>query len=174
MRLTNYIRDAFIEAAMQDVPSKVNHTEEIRKLAQTDILSRLPKDILKIWTENKESRSFLIIKHDDVRSVSFVYPSVGEYSSGRRPLSEEVKAKIDVLADEMVANNKVMKELRGKLKGAAYACTTTKQLRELLPEFESYLPAEVEQSARSLPVVANIVSEFTKAGWPAKKKEGKK
>ena len=42
MRLTNYIRDAFIEAAMQDVPAKKVHTEEIRKLAQDDIFTRLP------------------------------------------------------------------------------------------------------------------------------------
>jgi len=50
-----------------------------------------------------------------------------------------------------------------------YACTTTKQLRELLPEFDRYLPAEEEKTLRTLPVVQNIVADFVKAGWPAKK-----
>ena len=170
MRLTNYIRDAFIEAAMQDVPSTCNHTEEIRKLAQADVFSRLPKDIYKIWTENGESRSFLKVRHDSIRGVSFVYPATDEYRSGARPVSDKVKAKIDVLADEMEADYKVKKDLRSKLKGAAYSCNTTKQLRELLPEFDSYLPPEEAPSPRSLPVVANIVADFAKAGWPKDKK----
>lgn len=168
MRLTNYIRDAFIEAAMQDVPATKVHTEEIRKLAQEDIFTRLPKDIQKIWSENNESRSFLKIRHDSYRGVSFVYPSIDEYSSGDRPLSDKVKAKIDKLADEMKEDKKMRDSLQGKLKGAAYACTTTKQLRELLPEFGRYLPEEEAQTARSLPVVANIVADFAKAGWPKK------
>jgi hypothetical protein len=86
-------------------------------------------------------------------------------------LSAEVKKKMDDAKRVRDDEEKALQGLRSKLKGAAYACTTTKQLRELLPEFDKYLPEEVAASARSLPVVANIVAEFTKAGWPSKGKK---
>lgn len=173
MRLTNYIRDAFIEAAMQDVPVKCNHSEEIRKLAFADVFSRLPKDIQKIWKENGEARSFLIERHDSIADTSFAYPSTDKYSNGKRSISAEAKAKIDALKAEMDADSRIRKDLRDKLKGAAYSCTTTKQLRDLLPEFDQYLPAEEEQTCRTLPAVANLVADFTKAGWPKKAKAAK-
>lgn len=173
MRLTNYIRDAFIEAAMQDVPVKCNHSEDIRKLAYEDVFSRLPKDIQKIWKEAGEARDFLKQRHDSIAGVSFVYPSTHEYSSGNRPISEAVKKKINALKVEMDADLKVRRDLQSKLKGAAYSCTTTKQLRDLLPEFGRYLPEEEEKTCRTLPAVANLVADFTKAGWPKKSKAAK-
>ena len=45
----------------------------------------------------------------------------------------------------------------------------------MLPEFEKYLPADEQKALRSVPVVANLVADFTKAGWPkdkAARKEG--
>lgn len=41
-----------------------------------------------------------------------------------------------------------------------------KALRAAMPEFAKYLPEADKAPDRSLPVVANVVSEFTKAGWP--------
>jgi hypothetical protein len=172
MRLTNYIRDAFIEAAMQDIPKKKSNLEEMSKIAQEDINSRLPKNIKKIWLENTDERDFLIVRHDSFKKASFCYPSTSAYSSGSRPLRDSVKAKLELMAEENDAECKKLNELRSKLKGAAYACTTTKQLRDLLPDFSKYLPNEEEQTARSLPVVANIVEEFKKAGWPKTQPKG--
>ena len=43
-----------------------------------------------------------------------------------------------------------------------------------LPEFAHYLPAEDAPAGRSLPVVANLVTDFVKAGWPKDKKVTKK
>lgn len=172
MRLTNYIRDAFIEAAMQDIPKKKSNLEEMSKIAQEDINSKLPKNIKKIWLDNTDERDFLIVRHDSFANASFCYPSTSQYSSGARPLSDEAKAKLKVMEEENNTEEKKLKDLRSKLKGAAYACTTTKQLRDLLPDFSKYLPKEEEQTARSLPVVANIVEEFKKAGWPKTQSKG--
>jgi hypothetical protein len=169
MRLTNTIRDAFIRAAMDDVPLGRSHIEEIRKLAQDDVFSKLPKDIQKIWKENKESRAFLRVRHDSVCNVSFAYPAISEYSNRTISISSEVKQKIQELRTEMDADDKVRKDLKDKLHGIAYSCTTRKQIAEALPEFEKYLPEDEGKALRSLPVVANIVADFTKAGWPAKK-----
>jgi hypothetical protein len=168
MRLTNYIRDAFIEAAMQDVPKKSDNKEELRKIASDDIVSRLPKSIQKIWKDNGEERAFLIVRHASYAGIGYAHPAISEYSGGERNLSEEVKKKMKAAEELRNAEEKILKDLRNKLKGAAYACTTTKQLRELLPEFDKYLPEEQAQTARSLPVVANIVADFAKAGWPKK------
>lgn len=59
-----------------------------------------------------------------------------------------------------------MENLQTRLKGVAYACTTRKQLEEALPEFSSYLPEEEAKAAKNLPAVANVLSDFVKAGWP--------
>jgi hypothetical protein len=81
-----------------------------------------------------------------------------------------VKSRLDEIREKHDVHHNSMTSLRTKIKGAAYACNTTKQLRELLPEFERYLPAEEEKTLRTLPVVQNIVADFVKAGWPDKKK----
>lgn len=171
MKLTNYIRDAFIDAALADVPKGCDHEEAIRKIAQADLLAQVPALIQKAW-KDPDLIQYIRRRSDSYGDVSVAYPSAddGWGSRGKRQLGTEAQKKVDKLAGEMLADLALRKDLRQKLKGAAYACNTTKQLRELLPEFAKYLPAEEEQTCRTLPVVANIVADFTKAGWPAKKK----
>ena len=48
----------------------------------------------------------------------------------------------------------------------ALGASTRKGLADALPEFEKYLPADEPAAVRSLPVVANVVADFVKAGWP--------
>ena len=47
-------------------------------------------------------------------------------------------------------------------------CKTRAALAAALPEFEKYLPADEPKALRSLPSMANVASEFVKAGWPKK------
>lgn len=169
MKLTNYIRGAFIESAMKDVPRQCDHAEQIRKIAQADLLAQAPAIIQKAW-KDPATIEFMKRRCDSYGGVSCVYPTNDEYRNGRKSLTPEAQKKVDKLAAEVEADAALRRELRSKIKGAAYACSTTKQLRELLPEFARYLPAEEEKTCRTLPVVANIVADFTKAGWPAKKK----
>ena len=56
---------------------------------------------------------------------------------------------------------------------AAMSCTTRKALANLLPEFEQYLPEDTPAAIRSLPAIANIVADFSKAGWPKDKTKEK-
>lgn len=168
MKLTNYIRDAFIEAAMKDVPKSCDHTEEIRKIAHADLVAQLPSVIQKAWKDNA-TMVYLKRTTDTYGGVSVAYPTTNEYDRTTAKLTADVQKRVDKLAAEMKADKALRQDLRSKLKSAAYACNTTKQLRELLPEFDKYLPAEEEKTCRTLPAVANIVADFTKAGWPAKK-----
>lgn len=170
MKLTNYIRDAFIDAAMADVPKGCDYEEEIRKIASADLLGQLPPLIQRAW-KDPNTIGFIKRRTGKYGGVSVAYPSeTDRWNVPERPLTPDAQKKVDKLAAEMQADAEVRRSLRQKLKGAAYACNTAKQLRELLPEFSKYLPAEEERTCRTLPVVANIVAEFTKAGWPDKRK----
>ncbi len=51
------------------------------------------------------------------------------------------------------------------LRGVVEGCNTVKQLKEALPEFAKYAPHE-EATSKNLPALANVVAEFSKAGWP--------
>lgn len=172
MRLTNYIRDAFIKSAMHDVPKAADHTEAIRKLALDDVLSGCPKEVQKLWA-NAATRNYVNTSYIYINSNSVCVPSNGSRHSSDTSLSATAKAEIAKLVEAMKAEEKKRGDLESRLKSVAYACTTRKALAEALPEFEKYLPPEEEKAVRSLPVIANLVADFTKAGWP-KAKAGQK
>ena len=83
---------------------------------------------------------------------------------------EALRAEVDALKAEMDASNKARKALAEKLRAVAYSVTTRKALAAALPEFEKYLPPDDAAAIRTLPVVANVVADFVKAGWPKGKK----
>lgn len=84
-------------------------------------------------------------------------------------LKPEALSKITVLGDEALAQKRRRKDLEAKLSAAAESCTTRKALADLLPEFAKYLPEDEAAACKTLPAVANIVADFTKAGWPKAK-----
>ena len=163
MKLTNYIRDAYIKAIMADVPT-VDYNEQAEKMARDHIKRMFAKDFPKIKIEDVAQwlcRGSINLPGNlaaiyDVR-ISYDCLKATEVWG---PLSEMAKEH-----DKQAAQRNA---LRSQLKSAAYSCTTSKQLRELLPEFDKYLPAEEEKTLRTLPAVANIMAEFSKAGWPKK------
>lgn len=173
MKLTNLIRDAFIKGAMNDVPSKADNSEQIRKLVLDDMVSKLPAPVRSLW-DDKNHRHWLKTDYNSYGGVSVLYPCVQQYNSWNKPkLSPVVQAQVDLLEAEAKQDKETRSALEAKLKAAAYGCTTRKQLVELLPEFEKYLPEDSAKATRTnLPAVANLLSEFTKAGWPKNKKVG--
>ena len=166
MKLTNYIRDAFVSSVMNDVPT-IDYTEQAFKVFMPAYLAMLPDSVQDVWHDPK-TREYLRTSYASLCGQSFVTPALGGYNNIPKPVS--VTDKLDAINALHKAQSDSMSSLRAKIKGAAYACNTTKQLRELLPEFERYLPAEEEKTLRSLPAVQNIVADFVKAGWPDKKK----
>lgn len=173
MRLTNYIRDAFVRAAMHDVPKEVDHSEEIRKLVLDDFVSKLQPKVRAVW-DDKTICDWLKTDHNSYGNVSVTYPSREQSGWGQKPkLTDSVQKKVDALALKKTENEKIRDELERKLKGVAYSVSTRKQLADALPEFEKYLPEDEAKAIRTLPVVTNVVAEFVKAGWTTKK-DGKK
>lgn len=162
MKLTNMIRDAFVRAAMDDVP-KVYYAEQALVLAH------------KTMNELRE-KTFpgvdLILAEDwfEKRSVTMPTSFNNIYTSAPHSnvlkMNTKVWAKLEELNLANTAQSKKLEDLRTKLRAVAYSCTTRKALADLLPEFEKYLPADTPAAMRTLPVVANVVADFTKAGWP--------
>ncbi len=170
MKLTNLIRDAFVTGVMNDVPSKSDNSEAIRKLVVDDMVQRLPASVRKLW-DDKANRHWIKTDFNSYGGVSINYPSTERSNAWNKPaLTPAVQAQVDALYEETTKDQATRAALHAKIKAAAYSCTTRKQLVELLPEFEKYLPEDSAKATRTnLPAVANLLSEFTKAGWPKNK-----
>lgn len=162
MRLTNFLRDSFVRAAMADVP-KVNYEDQAQGIARAFMKAEFSRIFPKI-DMNGEALSWLnktsVDMPGSIGNVHCVSPEWG-YLKGK-PVWEELQ-KLAALNSEQNAKHR---DLRDRLNSVAYACTTRKQLLEALPEFEAYLPAEEAKAAKNLPALANVLSDFVKAGWP--------
>lgn len=165
MKLTNYIRDAFIKSVMADVPF-VDYTEQARKLVQDDIFSQLPATIQKAFKDSA-TRAWVRVCTYEYLGFSVAVPSnVGEWTNNPPSLTEAGRTALAQIRSLYKEQETSRKELSARLRGAAYGCNTRKALAELIPEFDKYLPPEEEKTCRSLPVVANLMTDFMKAGWP--------
>lgn len=171
MKLTNTLRDAFIRAAMNDVP-QVDYDAQIDKLFRDAAVAALPAKV-RALLKDKECERYV---HFEYRSFTGLYRNQHVPCSRFREdfkLPPEVQTQIRALIDKSEAQGRQRNDLERKLRGVAYGVTTRKALADALPEFVKYLPADEQAAARSLPVVANVVAEFVKAGWPKDAKMAK-
>lgn len=159
MKLTNYIRDAFIRAAMDDVP-KVEYSEEIRKLIHAAAVAEMPPAVASAY---KKHPDWFNLAGRNIDEWSYTYLPIPAEKPFKNKIVFECIKELIVKSQRQASQRD---DLRRKLKGIAYGCTTRKALAEALPEFVKYLPAETGPAIRNLPVVANVVSDFVKAGWP--------
>ena len=164
MKLTNSIRDAFVRAAMNDVPS-VDYVEQYRKVMIDDGVAQLPPAVRKLW-DNKATRDYVNLVHvGRYGEFSVCVPGLSDHkvSTAAAEMGAALKAQSE-------AQDATRKSLRSKLEQAANSVSTRKALVDMLPEFEKYLPADEAAANRSVPVIANLVADFSKAGWPKGKK----
>lgn len=166
MKLTKYIREAFVRAVMQDVPKPEDFEAQAHKLVIEDAISKLPAKVQPLARDNEARYCLRTSSHwmHPFSSVIVFEPRDSDYHP-----SPEVQGQVDELAEKKRADDKMRNDLQEKLMAAAMSCTTRKALAELLPEFEKYLPEDTPAAMRTLPAVANIVADFAKAGWPAGK-----
>ena len=171
MRLTNFLRDGFIRAVMHDVP-KIDYEEQAQKMAREAIKAKFNKAFPGLdYDKVGESGWFESGSVDLPRYINNIYakPSCGY---GMLKSDEKLWAKLEALGAKKREQDERMTSLETRLKGVAYACTTRKQLEEALPEFSKYLPEEEAKAAKTLPALANVLSDFVAAGWP-KQNQGK-
>lgn len=163
MKLTNSMRDAFVRSAMDDVPS-IDYAEKIRSEAQKLAVAGLPPKVRAIYAD-AALRPYVGTYWRNVANVHMNLP--GKDREEADTFAEKLKH-LKAASEEQSASHT---SLRAKLKAVAYGVTTRKALAESLPEFVKYLPADEQAALRTVPVLANVVTDFVKAGWP---KGGKK
>lgn len=168
MKLTNTVRDAFVRAAMADVPA-IDFTEQIRAIVVADAVEQLPPKVRTVYKDSS-LRHFVSTTWwgGKWNGGSVCVPG---HDDGKFKLSEQATAKVTDLQAQKTAQDDQHKTLRERLRAVAYSVSTRKALAEALPEFEKYLPADEAAALRTVPVIANVVADFVRAGWP---KDGKK
>lgn len=130
----------------------------------------LPEKVKAVLTD-PESSAWLrygtySVRQDGI-TVSVAVPSQSNYDYEGKDLPATTLSEVSKLTKLWAEQKKVHRELETKLEGVAAACTTRKALVEMLPEFEKYLPAdEATANKTNLPALANVVTDFVKAGWP--------
>jgi hypothetical protein len=169
MRLTEIMRSAFVRAAIQDIPNDFKALEaEAHKLVVQDSIDQLPKQLV-FATGDKNLSSYLHRTNHWFRNSPFNSVYVFAQDRGDYIVSEKTAKKVAELSEKASTAQQTVYDLHNKLESVAKSCNTRKQLAELLPEFEKYLPADTPAASRSVPAIANLVTEFTKAGWPKEK-----
>lgn len=175
MRLTNYIREAFIRSALADVPN-VGYAEEARKIITKDAFDRLPFEVQEM-TKDPRLEKYVPRGYESFEVFSaevYTDRENNAHNWNRRnqlpAFSKEAKAKLQDLVNKSKEQHTVRTRLEQKLRQVAYSVTTRKALVESLPEFEKYLPPEQSAASdRSVPVIVDVVKEFKDAGWPKPK-----
>ncbi len=161
MKLTNYMRDAFVRAVMDDVP-EVDYKQQIRDTARKVVIDAMPAKLRAVW-DDPRLQDYLITDHIRVAECMYeylpTYPNIKDSLDAQAHILEALRAKHRAQETQRY-------ELRVKVKAVAYSAKTRKQLAEMLPEFEKYLPVDEAAAIRTLPVVANVVAELMAAGWP--------
>ena len=160
MRLTNYMRDAFVSAAMDDVPRE-DFEEQARALLVKAAVSCLPPKVRALY-DDPATRDF-------VCHTQLPYGFGYAYVPGLGTLPVGTQEKYDGLKKNQKEQDMRLHGLRCQLHGVAYSARTRKALVALLPEFEKYLPADDSAACKTLPAIANVMADFAKAGWPKDK-----
>jgi len=166
MRLTKYIREAFVRSAMSDVP-KIDFDAQAEKLVRDTIKSLMPEQIKKAVSD-ADCKEWINTEYTATPSQFSSYSNFAPRHSNYiiRDKAPQIWAELEVLSKLKKEQGSKLNDLERKLSGCADSVTTRKALATLLPEFEKYLPADEPSAIKTLPAVANVVADFTNAGWP--------
>lgn len=165
-------REDFVTSVMADVP-KVDYYDMIEKEGRADLESQLPAEIKKMMKSEVLSkylgRSYVsITQYREVDGHGTI--SISTVAQHEK-FSPEFKARKNELVKLHNEQLQTRRDLTNKLSATASICKTDKQLAERLPEFSKYIPKKGGAvTSANLPALANLVADFTKAGWPADKK----
>jgi hypothetical protein len=165
MRLTKTDKQAFVTAVMNDVP-EVDYNEICRKEVTAWCDARMPEEVKAVMKKYPEwiNQTYFSTPYG-LSNVSIVAPEsiytdgCGEFGTRLHEL-----ARLKKLQDEQRG------DMKRKVEAMIEPCTTLKQAKERLPEFEKYLPKErTGTGVGNLPAVANVVAALMEAGWPKDK-----
>ena len=172
MRMTKQLQEAFVKGVLADVPT-LDYQGMLLPIVLADFVGQLPEPVRAIW--NGPLRDYVNLQYFSAGDGSWGDTTRWHYSCevpwptdcarDNLKLTPAGQKNVDALTKKWAAQNKRIATLKTKLEGAVKAYTTVKTLREALPEFAKYLPAE-DATPSNLPALANVVSDLVQAGWP--------
>jgi hypothetical protein len=170
MRLNKYDKQAFVAAALDDVPLE-DFDAQAQKLWNETVKAGLPVDLLNTITKypNWFSVSYIDMP-GTLSNFATVFKEAGDSRNQWQSKFPELFAQIKDLEAKKRTQSATLERLRQQLEGAIGQCSTLKQAVSLLPEFVKYLPQDRDgdKQCRQMPVVANLVTDLINAGWPKK------
>jgi hypothetical protein len=173
MRLTIADREAFVRAAMDDVP-KVDYSKLAKEVVIKFLKETVPVDIQNMIVKYPEwFQAYTVCMPHNIDHFST--PLAHRYREWQAVITDEtLRSRIRELSAAATKQSDERLAIHQKLHSAIGSCTTLKQATELLPEFVKYLPQERNGTVvRSMPVVANLVTDMMNMGWPKGKDDGK-
>lgn len=164
-------REDFVDSVMADVP-KIDYCNMIESEARKDLESQLPAEIKKLMKSELSKylgKSYISVTNyrelEGVGSISI------QTAAQHEKFSQEFRTRRAELMKLHNAQYETRSNLKTQLRATAEMCRTDKQLAERLPEFSKYIPKKGGAvTTANLPALANLVADFTKAGWPKDKK----
>ena len=151
MKLTNYMRDAFIRSVMQDVPHP--DYSKLHDEAQEALVKAMSPKVRAAYKE-------------DPKALKATYTNFGRESRTLYYGSVDHSKVLAPIYDKAYARNEAEK----KLKSVVYGCSTVKQLRDAFPEFGKHLPSDNKPVTANLPAVSGVVAQVVSLGMKLEEK----
>lgn len=153
MKLDKWQKQGIVTAIMDDVPRKSD--EQRVEEVQAAMVKAMSAPIRRLYKTNPNALK-------QVWLTSIIRDFGGKHIICGDAKVEDV---VKIFEEEIEARNTVKRNLTVIVEG----CSTLKQLQAALPEFVKYMPTEA-QPTKNLPMLANVVADLTKMGWPKGKK----
>ena len=164
MKLTKFDKDAFVSSVMNDVP-QIDYKAQADKLCRAWAIEQMPPVVAAAYAAHPQYFENCYLRQPDGFQRCYVPMPENEYKLKER--APEFWEKLQALADANNAQRDVLRSLEIKVKNSIGACSTLKQAKERLPEFEKYLPTDRDGKVTpNLPALANLVTDLVAAGWP--------
>lgn len=155
MKLNKYQKEGIVRAIMNDVP-KPDKTKRHAAI-QAAIVKAMSPECRKIYNRNPSAlaKQYLgDISYDDV-----------SWHTRDVVIGDVPEANVEAIIKPYRDADDAYYTARRRLHAAVDGCSTLKQLKTALPEFEKYYPTEA-QPTKNLPALANVAADLVKLGWP--------
>jgi len=162
-RLTNVMRDTFIEQVINGIPVKHPFDlQDVKEQILKRVESNLPVDIKSF----AKKYPYLIKRNKNIYLPECL--TGGRYRTITTIDHESCKmidcSEFELQLKNHENENEARAKVRGELYSVAYACTTVEKLKLALPELESYMP---KANDRQLPIAVPtdvVVENLMRAG----------
>ena len=137
MKLTNYMRDFFVESVLKSLKN-VDYREKYQSILQEDAIKQLPEKL-----QDKSLHGYLESERiyiNDFGCMGSVYVKNNKYKP-----SDEIKEKLKFIHADFEKQRNLLASVRGTVRALIYRATTVEKAKLILDEsLHKYLPVKQE------------------------------